>query len=82
MGKKKIWGKPAPITWGVVNYYPYQVKNLKDTMKDLTIEQEAIMQLIQELYVLRTTVICWKTVEERVKESNTVPEDAMIKGKD
>lgn len=82
MRKKKIWWKPAPITWGVVNYYPYQVKNLKDTMKDLTIEQEAIMQLIQELYVLRTTVICWKTVEERVKESNTVPADAMIKEED
>jgi hypothetical protein len=41
-------------------------------MKDLTIEQEAIIQLVQEIYVLKNTVICWKTVDERVKESNTI----------
>ncbi len=41
--------------------------------------EEQVMQLTQDLYVLKHTVIAWKTVEERIKESNTVPEDAMLK---
>ena len=43
--------------------------------------EQQVMQLTQDLYVLKHTVISWKTVEERIKESNTVPEDAMIKEK-
>ena len=41
--------------------------------------EEQVMQLTQDLYVLKKTVICWKTVEEWIKESNTVPEDAIKK---
>ena len=48
-------------------------------MSDL---EQQVMQLIQDMYVLKHTVICWKTVEERIKESNTVPEDAIIKEED
>lgn len=44
--------------------------------------RQQVMQLTQDLYVLKHTVIAWKTVEERIKESNTVPEDAMIKEED
>lgn len=40
--------------------------------------EQQVMQLTQDLYVLKHTVIAWKTVEERIKESNTVPEDALI----
>ena len=40
--------------------------------------EEQVMQLTQDLYVLKHTVIAWKTVEERIKESNTVPADALI----
>lgn len=40
--------------------------------------KQQVMQLTQDLYVLKHTVVAWKTVEERIKESNTVPEDAMI----
>lgn len=40
--------------------------------------EQQVMQLTQDLYVIKHTVIAWKTVEERVKESNTVPEDALI----
>ena len=39
---------------------------------------QQVMQLTQDLYVLKHTVIAWKTVEERIKESNTVPDDALI----
>lgn len=39
--------------------------------------EEQVMQLTNDLYVLKHTVIAWKTVEERIRESNTVPEDAM-----
>ena len=44
--------------------------------------EQQVMQLTQDLYVLKHTVIAWKTVEERIKESNTVPEEAMIKEED
>jgi len=44
--------------------------------------EQQVMQLTQDLYVLKHTVIAWKTVEERIKESNTVPEDAMLKTED
>ena len=44
--------------------------------------EQQVMQLTQDLYVLKHTVIAWKTVEERIKEGNTVPEDAMIKEED
>lgn len=37
--------------------------------------EQQVMQLTQDLYVLKHTVIAWKTVEERIKESNTVQED-------
>ena len=40
--------------------------------------EQQVMQLTQDLYVLKHTVIAWKTVEERIKESNTVPADALI----
>ena len=40
--------------------------------------EQQVMQLTQDLYVIKHTVIAWKTVEERIKESNTVPEDALI----
>lgn len=40
--------------------------------------EQQVMQLTQDLYVLKHTVIAWKTVEERIKEGNTVPEDALI----
>ena len=44
--------------------------------------KQQVMQLTQDLYVLKHTVIAWKTVEERIKESNTVPEDAILKTED
>ena len=40
--------------------------------------EQQVMQLTNDLYVLKHTVIAWKTVEERIKESNTVPNDALI----
>jgi len=43
--------------------------------------EEQVMQLTNDLYVLKHTVIAWKTVEERIKESNTVPESAMLSNK-
>ena len=55
--------------------------NLLFQYKMTDLEQQ-VMQLTQDLYVLKHTVIAWKTVEERIKESNTVPEDAMIKEED
>ena len=51
--------------------------NLLFQYKMTDLEQQ-VMQLTQDLYVIKHTVIAWKTVEERVKESNTVPEDALI----
>jgi hypothetical protein len=40
--------------------------------------EQQVMQLTNDLYVLKHTVIAWKTVEERIKESNTIPNDALI----
>ena len=51
--------------------------NLLFQHKMTDLEQQ-VMQLTQDLYVLKHTVIAWKTVEERIKESNTVPDDALI----
>lgn len=48
----------------------------------MTDSEQQVMQFTQDLYVLKHTVIAWKTVEERIKESNIVPEDAMIKDED
>lgn len=57
------------------------VCNFLSLVKMTDLEQQ-VMQLTQDLYVLKHTVIAWKTVEERIKESNTVPEEAMIKEED
>jgi hypothetical protein len=55
---KKKEKKSDNCTWGNINYNPYTFTDLKGAMKDLTIEQEAIIQLVQEIYVLKNTVIC------------------------
>ena len=81
-----LWRKQKRESWMLtpfcakfsLEHILYKVLLLNCNKKMADLEQQ-VMQLTQDLYVLKHTVIAWKTVEEWIKESNTVPEDAMIK---